>query len=83
MTRDPRIYLHPDTARCASDSCDMRSKCARRLAEIPMGSPVDDFGRLAVHPMLGCIYFIAISHAAASRPAAKRPAAKPWPVTEE
>ena len=42
MTRDPTITLDPKEWRCSSDKCAKRLTCARRMAAVPMGTPMDD-----------------------------------------
>jgi hypothetical protein len=67
MTRDPGIKLDPAHWRCSSDKCGKRFLCARRLAAIPKGAPLQD-GLLSgalVHPLYSlhhndCLQFMEI-----------------------
>lgn len=45
MDRDPKVWLHPDEARCVGKQCDRAGTCARAKAPIPKQyAKTADFG---------------------------------------
>jgi hypothetical protein len=76
--RSDRIRLNPAISRCEplNGSCTMKSRCARAQAQIPTGTPLEDF--TAGQPgggTAGCVglIFLADVHTDAPKPRATKP----------
>jgi hypothetical protein len=80
IDRTDRVKLPAAWQRCSSDTCKQGSTCARRLATIPIGTPLCDYtGPNFNGGEADCGYFVSISQGAALEAAQRNQATKRAP----
>lgn len=79
--RSDRIWLPADEPRCAPAVCHVRMRCARTMASIPQGTPLQDYSNESGGGTVLCPGFVTIDAARRMREDAGRAKAeaRPWP----